>query len=624
MGKLSSYARRLTREVNIGGLALGGMNPIRVQSMTNTDTLDTRATVSQAIRMIHAGCEYVRITAPGLKEAENLTDIKEELRRQGYRSPLIADIHFNPKVALEAARRVEKIRINPGNYADKKTFKTLTYSETEYQLELQRIAERLHPLLKVCKEYGTVIRIGTNHGSLSDRIMSRYGDTPEGMAESAMEFIRICDALGFQDLVLSMKSSNIKVSAYATRLLVFKMQEEGYYFPLHLGITEAGEGEDGRVKSAAGIGALLEDGIGDTIRVSLTEAPERELPVARALAGRYNRRNGPFTETLEKPFGISYFSFQRRETHPVSHAGGGQSPVVVTTCLGKAGIDCHYFNPRVLRPDFIYDAPGVTRYEHPETVRVINHIREYDPKNKKIHPFVEAENFSSLFPIDLKQAWVNLGDFQWKEETARLVRQNCDTVIVLHKTQKSNIHLLRQFISFLIQHNCKSPIILRLDYPTLDIDHFILNTATDAGFLLADGLIDGLWLEWDPEVSCKLPTMGAFNILQASGDRLTRTEYISCPSCGRTQFDIEEVLASVKERTSHLTGLKIAVMGCIVNGPGEMADAHYGYVGAGIGKVNLYKGKELVKPNINEEKALEELIRLIKESGDWKESTFPL
>lgn len=619
MNTLSSYVRWLTREVKVGDLAMGGMNPIRIQSMTNTETLNTKATVDQAIRMIHAGCEYVRIATPGLKEAENLSIIKDELTKHGYRTPLIADIHFNPHVAESAARRVEKIRINPGNYVDKKNFKRKEYTDAEYADELDRIASRLYPLLKICQEYGTAMRIGTNHGSLSDRIMSRYGDTPEGMVESAMEFIRICDSFGFHKLVLSMKSSNIKVSAFATRMLVFRMQEEGYNFPIHLGITEAGEGVDGRTRSAAGIGTLLEDGIGDTVRVSLTEAPENELPVARSIAGRYNRRNGPYTEKLEKPSGIIYFSYQRRESFKVKSAGAGQLPVVVTTCLGKAGIDCHYFNPYVMRPDYIYDAPGIQRYEHPETVGLINHIHEYDLNQRNIHPLVEAVNVASLQTEQLSHPWIVLDEAQWKEETARVLSENNNAVLVLHKTQKTNIHLLRRFISYLIQYRCKSPIILRLSYPQLDIDHFNLNSAIDASYLLTDGLLDGLWLEWDPEATCKFPTMGAFNILQATGDRVTRTDFISCPSCGRTQFDIVKVLARVKEKTSHLKGLKIAVMGCVVNGPGEMADAHYGYVGAGHGKVNLYKGKVLVKKNVDEADALEELISLIKENNDWTE-----
>jgi (E)-4-hydroxy-3-methylbut-2-enyl-diphosphate synthase len=619
MESTAVYSRWLTREVRIGNLALGGMNPIRIQSMTNTDTMDTRATVSQAIRMIHAGCEFIRMSAPSRKQAENLGIIKEELRKQGYRTPLIADIHFNPAVAEEAARRVEKVRINPGNYADKPRVGKLDYTDNEYSLELERLATRLHPLLKVCQEYGTAIRIGVNHGSLSKRIMSRYGDTPEGMVESALEFIRICDTFGFHELVLSMKSSNIKVCAYATRLLVFKMQDEGYHYPIHLGVTEAGDGEDGQVKSASGIGSLLEEGIGDTIRVSLTGPPESELPTARSIAGRYNRRNGPFIEKLQKPEGIPYFSYPSRNSHYDKFGESRKTPVVITTCLGRAGIDCHYFNPYVMKPDYIYDAPGIMRYEHPSSVGLINHITEYDPGNKNVDPLIEAGDFSSLISPDIPRAWLNLDEALWKEETARLLCQHTDNVLILHKTQKSNIHLLRRFISYLKLYQSRSPLVLKLSYPSLDIDHFNLNVAIDAGFFLMDGLLDGLWFEWDPEATCKFPTMAAYNVLQATGDRLTRTDFIACPSCGRTQFNIEEVLAVIKDKLDHLAGIKIAVMGCIVNGPGEMADAHYGYVGAGKAKIHLYKGKELVKKNVDEKDALRELIALIKSAGDWKE-----
>ncbi len=618
MDPIFSYGRWLTREVTVGDLPLGGFNPIRVQSMTNTPTLDTKATVAQAIRMIHAGSEYIRITAQNLMEAVHLSVIKEELRSSGYHTPLIADVHFSPKVALEAARRVEKIRINPGNYSSARDLKG-PLSEAEYQSEWEQMAENLYPLLKVCRQYGTALRIGTNHGSLSGRIMHRFGDTPEGMVESAMEFVRICSGYGFHNLVLSMKSSNIRVGIFATRLLVCKMQEEGYAYPLHLGVTEAGDGEDGRVKSAAGIGALLEDGIGDTIRVSLTEPPENELPVARMLAGRYNRRQGPYKEKVQIPENISYFSCHRRETAWIGKLGDGQPPAVVTTCLGKVDLRCYYFNPHSQSPDYLYDPPGIEHREHPASIRQVRHILEYDLKRLDVHPLIEASSFTSLQPMYLFRPWINLGPASWKEETARIISQNPELVLVLHKQPDSSIHLLRKFFAYLDKHSCRQPVILRLSYPGEDIDQFNLYSASDAVFILCDGLIDGLWLEWEPKASCKFPTMAAYNILQSTGDRLTRTDYVACPSCGRTQFDIQQVLARVKERTSHLKGLRIAVMGCIVNGPGEMADSHYGYVGSANNKVNLYKGKTLVTRNIPETEALEALVALIKENGDWKE-----
>jgi len=615
-----AYRRWLTREVKIGNLLIGGQQPIRIQSMTNTPTMDTKASVNQAVRLIHAGCEFVRIAVPGMQEAINLSSIKEGLVHRGYTTPLIADVHFSPAIAEEAARRVEKIRINPGNYCEERPGLHAGFTDKTYEEARERIHARLLPLLAVCRQYGTAIRIGINHGSLSERIMNRYGDTPQGMVESAMEYIRIIAGEGFHSLVISMKASSVRISTLATRSLVLKMQEEGFNYPLHLGITEAGDEEDGRIKSACGIGSLLEEGLGDTIRVSLTGEPERELPVARMIAAPYNQRNGPYSNEYSLPSYIDPGVYSRRSSRWTGRMGSGQSPAVVTTCLGKAGYRCYFFHHTDYKPDYLYEPPGIMRYEHPPDTRLVRHIYDYDLKHKAIHPLVDAVSFTSLESLDLPNPWINLGRTQWREETARVLAGKADTVLVIHKMPDDNIHQIRQFIGMLQKHDCRQALILRLSYPDYDIDQFHIRAATEAAFLLNDGLPDALWLEWKPEASCKLPTMAAFDILQATGDRLSRTEYIACPSCGRTQFDIEKVLATIKERTGHLKGLKIAVMGCIVNGPGEMADAHYGYVGAGKGKVNLYKGKTLEKSRIEAQEAVEELISLIKAKGDWKEA----
>ncbi len=620
MEAVAAYRRWLTREVTIGNLVIGGQHPIRIQSMTNTPTLDTKATVNQAIRLIHAGCEFVRVAVPGMQEAKNLSAIKNGLVHQGYTTPLIADVHFNPAIAAEAARRVEKIRINPGNYCEEKQGLPGDFTDKANREARERIHARLLPLLAICRQYGTAIRIGINHGSLSERIMNLYGDTPQGMAESAMEYIRIIAGEGFHSLVISMKASSVRISTFATRLLVLKMQEEGYHYPLHLGITEAGDEADGRIKSACGIGSLLEEGLGDTIRVSLTGEPERELPVARMIAAPYNQRNGPYGNAYHLPAYIQPDVYHRRPSRWMGRMGSEQTPAVVTTCLGKAGYRCYFFHHTDYKPDYLYEPPGIMRYEHPPDTRLVRHIYDYDLKHKAIHPLVDAVSFTSLESLDLPNPWINLGPTQWREETARVLAGKPETALVIHKRPEDNIHQIRQFIGMLEKHHCRQALILRLSYPDHDIDQFHIRAATDAAFLLTDGLADALWLEWKPEASCKLPTMAAFDILQATGDRLIRTEYIACPSCGRTQFDIEKVLATIKERTGHLKGLKIAVMGCIVNGPGEMADAHYGYVGAGKGKVNLYKGSTLEKSRIAEQDAVEELIRLIKARGDWQET----
>jgi len=523
---LFSYSRFKTTEVNIGDVPLGANNPIRIQSMTNTDTMDTLSTVEQTLRMVRAGCEYVRITAQGIKEAENLAVIKNELRKHGCKVPLIADIHFNPTAAEVAARIVEKVRINPGNYTDKKHFQKVDYTESEYQEEIERIRERILPLIKICKEYGTAMRIGTNHGSLSDRIISRYGDTPLGMVESALEYIRICRDSDYHNLVLSMKSSNVRVMVQACRLLVSRMKAEGMNYPLHLGVTEAGDGEDGRIKSVAGIGTLLGDGIGDTIRVSLTEAPENELSVARMLVQHYQNNDARFPLDFEGKIPVNPYEYLKRKTKTMGSVGGDR-PMAVVTHAGDI----------------------------PSGVIVAN--------------------------------------------------------------QKNNAGFRKLFFD-LINHNDLTPVIIHRYFSDCAADKFQFLATSEIAPLLIDGLGDGIWLEADG-ISPEIVERTAYSILQATRSRITKTEYIACPSCGRTLYDIQETLKKIRKRTSHLKNLKIAVMGCIVNGPGEMADADYGYVGAGKGKITLYKKKEVIRKNIPQTEAVEALITLIKESGDWEE-----
>ena len=543
-----------TREVFVGDVPLGSNNPVRIQSMTNTDTNDIEATVRQTMQLADAGCEYVRITAQGEREAANLAVIRKTLHSRGCRVPLIADIHFSHRAAEVAASIVEKIRINPGNYADRRHDVHIHYTDREYGLELERIAERIHPLLKICKENGTAMRIGSNHGSLSDRIMSRYGDTAEGMVESALEFARICEDAGFRNLVISMKSSNVRVMVHATRLLVDRMMAEGMAFPLHLGVTEAGDGEDGIIKSAAGIGSLLNDGIGDTIRVSLTGDPLQEIPAAHAIAQRYNVMNSPACVALShhKPenrnsvgadqCSFNPFSFRKRETIATGNIGGNR-PVQVLA--GKNGI--------------------------------LSLVDEYDSATGA----VTEQAFSGLIV---------------QEEEVRAFRSKILNLPV----------------------SDQRPVVLTKEYQTNDLKSFTIDSAIDFGSLLIDGIGEAIW-PVAPNIPGEETTRVAFGILQATRTRITRTEFISCPSCGRTLFDIASTLQQVKQKTGHLKGLKIAVMGCIVNGPGEMADADYGYVGAGRGAITLYKGKEVVKRNIPETEALNMLINLIKESGDWKE-----
>lgn len=631
---LTRYSRYKTREVKIGDIPLGGSNPIRIQSMTTTDTMNTIATVEQTIRMVEAGCEYVRITAPSMNEAQNLDEIKKELRRRGYNVPLIADIHFTPNAAELAARIVEKVRINPGNYVDKKKFEVIEYTDAGYEEEIDRIREKFTPLVKICKEYGTAMRIGTNHGSLSDRIMSRYGDTPLGMVESALEFLRICADNNYHQIVLSMKASNTQVMVQAYRLLIRKMEEEGMNYPLHLGVTEAGDGEDGRIKSAVGIGALLEDGLGDTIRVSLTEDPEFEAPVAISLASRYTDRTShpEIKEVTLNP--IDPFVYTRRASDEMIGTGGTNVPRVVAD-LSEVSISrpndlnqIGYFydeptdkwNMTDSAPDFIYMGRNLLPFDIPNGLRAIYEAKFWTEQNLfgKGHPYYTMAEYISDHENAPLFCFVEMKLNDLTEKNLKLLKQEKSVIPVFVTNNPHGMaEQRRMFIEFL-NNGVSAPVIIRRHYSVND-ETFRIHSSTDAGALLIDGLGDGLWLNCSG-LSPKDINRITFGILQASRVRISKTEYIACPSCGRTLFDLVETTDKIRKRTEHLKGIKIAIMGCIVNGPGEMADADYGYVGSGPGKITLYRGKNIVKRNVSSENAVNELIELIREDGNWVES----
>ena len=630
---LTLYSRLQSRKVFIGDVPLGGNNPIRVQSMTTTDTMNTIATVEQSIRMIEAGCEYVRITAPSINEAYNLANIKDELKKRGYNIPLIADIHFTPNAAEVAARIVEKVRVNPGNFADKKKFENIEYTDAAYKAELERIRNRFLPLVKICKEYGTAMRIGTNHGSLSDRIMSRYGDTPLGMVESALEFLRICESVNYHSIVLSMKSSNPQVMVQAYRLLISKMHEEGMNYPLHLGVTEAGEGEDGRIKSAAGIGTLLEDGIGDTIRVSLTEDPEFEIPVAKELVDRYkNRSTHSFIPAINEQLPYSPFEYKKRESIPANNIGGHHVPVVIAdysninnlTSASLFAVGYNYsvsldkWNLSDQACDYIYLGNKTIDFEIPGTLGLVVDFEKWktlEDKNR-IYPLFTSGEFSNHYE---RSAQLNFIRFTIKDAFDFDLTKFDQTCTLILET--SNAHAMAELRRIFIElelKKCKAPVIVHYTYDNLSEEQLRLFASTDTGGLFLDGFGDGLWITAN-NVSPKSINSISFGILQACRQRISKTEYISCPSCGRTLFDLQETTARIRSRTDHLKGVKIGIMGCIVNGPGEMADADYGYVGSGVGKITLYKGKEVVQRNIDADKAVDALIGLIRQHGDWVE-----
>ena len=629
---LANYSRFKTREVKIGNIGIGGNNPIRVQSMTTTNTMDTIATVEESIRMIEAGCELVRITAPSKKEAHNLKNIKNELVKRGYTTPLVADIHYTPNAAEIAATIVEKVRVNPGNYADKKKFEELEYTDESYTSELERIREKFTPLVKICKEYGTAMRIGTNHGSLSDRILSRYGDTPKGMVESAMEFLRICRDEDYHEIILSMKASNTRVMVQAYRLLVAEMITEEMDYPLHLGVTEAGEAEDGRIKSAVGIGTLLADGIGDTIRVSLTEAPEFEIPVAQNLLKHFEgiEDHDSIENITKNP--LHSFDYKRRKTNKVLNVGDGNVPIVMADfCLKEKitaasffALGSNYSLPldkwhlTDMAADYVFVGNHDLDFEVPGTLGVIYNYKKW-VEHKKGYPFLTINDYLNEEEISEKLNIVNVCLSDLCDELFVKLKTDTTAVLMIDTYNENGLAEQRKLFTELMNNGIKTPVIIGRDYADLSEEQLQLSASSDLGALLLDGLGDGIFIAAKNCGSYQSINSLAFGILQASRTRISKTEYISCPSCGRTLFDLQETTAKIRKETDHLKGVKIGIMGCIVNGPGEMADADYGYVGTGKGKITLYKEQKVVEKNISEEKAVTALIDLIKKHGDWVE-----
>ena len=630
---LVEYSRFRTREVMIGDVGVGGDNPIRIQSMTTTDTMDTLSTVEQSIRMIKAGCEIVRITAPSRKEAENLLNIKKELRDRGFNTPLVADIHFTPKAAEIAARIVEKVRINPGNYADKKKFEEIEYTDETYQKELERIKERFVPLVRICKEEGTAMRIGTNHGSLSDRILSRYGDTPLGMVESALEFLRICREENYHNIILSMKASNTKVMVQAYRLLIQKMKEDRMNYPLHLGVTEAGEGEDGRIKSAVGIGTLLEDGIGDTIRVSLTEEPEHEIPVAKDLVSRYDDRIKHQIISRVENNPIDSYNYKRRNANEILNIGGKQVPVVIADLsikkkitpaslynLGyRYSVPNDKWNINDMACDYILLGNKEINFEIPGTLGLIYDYKTWknNKSKERVYPFLNCKEYLKVEILSKQMNFIYACLNDIDTDLINKLKSDYTAVLIIDSHNAHGMAEQRRLFMNLINEDCHVPVIIGRSYIDLSEEKLQLHSATDLGALLLDGLGDGIFISAENCGSDQNINQTAFGILQATRTRISKTEYISCPSCGRTLFDLQETTAKIRAKTNHLKGIKIGIMGCIVNGPGEMADADYGYVGTGVGKITLYKEKEVVERGIPEDKAVDALIDLIKSYGDW-------
>ena len=629
---LIKYSRWKTREVLVGNVGIGGDNPIRIQSMTTTNTMDTQETVQECIRMIKSGCELIRITTPSRKEAENLRKIKEALFKKGYNIPLIADVHYTPSAAELAARIVEKVRVNPGNYADKKKFQKIEYTDLDYNKELNRIKSKFLPLVKICKEHKTVIRIGTNHGSLSDRILSRYGDTPEGMVESAMEFVRICNNENFHELVLSMKSSNPKVMIHAYRLLVYQMKKEGMNYPLHLGVTEAGDGIDGRIKSAVGIGSLLEDGIGDTIRVSLTEPPENEIPVAKQILNNYRNRKNKHKIPSIKSYNFNPFLYKKRQTNSIYNIGENNTPVVLVdfslkkkiTPLSLFSVGYKYsvsldkWNISEQACDYIFLGENDIEFEIPGTLGLIYNYNKWKI-NQKGSPLLKVEEYLSVSKLSNKINFIYVQVSDLSQAFFSKLKQDKSAVLIIDTYNENYLAEQRRIFIELLNKDISTPVIINRKFPkNLSNEQLQIKASIDTGGLFCDGFGDGIFLIGESNDKVPFLNQVSFGILQATRTRISKTEYISCPSCGRTLFDLQETTEKIRFATSHLKGLKIGIMGCIVNGPGEMADADYGYVGSGLKKVTLYKGQTVVKRNIPTENALMELINLIKENGDWK------
>lgn len=643
---LFNYQRRKSTVAHAGTLDIGGDNPVRVQSMTTTNTNDTDASVAQAERIIDAGGELVRLTTQGRREAENLKNISARLKADGYNQPICADVHFNANVADVAALYAEKVRINPGNYVDPaRTFKKLEYTDEEYTRELQKIEERLTPFINICKEHHTCVRIGVNHGSLSDRIRNRYGDTPEGIVESCMEFLRIFKKQNFNDVVISIKASNTVVMVQSVRLLVAEMDKEDMHYPLHLGVTEAGEGEDGRIKSAVGIGALLADGIGDTIRVSLSEEPENEIPVARHLAWYMRRKQNHLLIPGTAYKGFDWLHPTRRKTRAVGNIGGDNVPVVIATALSedskdtsvekedeKVEIVSDALKADNLQPDYIYVGSKVP--ENPvKGQKYILDFNVYEQLMQEKQTAGDAgsahhddENDSSFFPIYPVSAmpFIGTGKAGLKflvlqfgtpsEEYLACLKAHPEVVVICTTHHQNRLGDQRAMVHEMMSAGVDNPVVFAEMYSQNDLSQLQIESAADMGALMIDGLTDGLWLMNDGDIPQKSIVETAFSILQAGRLRMVKTEYISCPGCGRTLYDLRKTIARIKEATKGMKGLKIGVMGCIVNGPGEMADADYGYVGAGPGKISLYRKKECVEHGIPEDEAVEHLLKLIKET----------
>ncbi|HRN16933.1 MAG TPA: 4-hydroxy-3-methylbut-2-en-1-yl diphosphate synthase [Xylanibacter oryzae] len=613
MADLFNYHRRESSVVNVGDTPLGGDNPIRIQSMTTTSTDDTEGSVAQAKRIIDAGGEYVRLTTQGVREAENLKNINAALRKDGYNTPLVADVHFNPHVAEVAALYAEKVRINPGNYVDPaRTFKKLEYTDSEYAAELQKIEDQLIPFLNICKKNHTTVRIGVNHGSLSDRIMSRYGDTPEGIVESCMEFLRICKRENFNDVVISIKASNTVVMVRSVRLLVDCMDKEDMHYPLHLGVTEAGDGEDGRIKSAVGIGALLADGIGDTIRVSLSEEPEEEIPVARHLVDYIGKRAGHLLVPGDEYKGFDYLHPERRKTNAVNNIGGENVPVVISNKIGSK--DDQY------KADYIYVGGQL-----PENInKDQNYIVDFNVYQEldKLGSLTSKDNIFPIYPYNAtpfisydnsKLKFLVLQFGAPSDEYLPCLKHHPEIVVVCVSNHQNRLGDQRALVHEFMSNGIQNPVIFCQMYRHSheEKSDFQLEAAADMGALMFDGLTDGIWLMNDGDLCIEDINATAFGILQAARLRTSKTEYISCPGCGRTLYDLQKTIARIKESTKDMKGLKIGIMGCIVNGPGEMADADYGYVGAARGKISLYRKKVCVEKNIPEEEAVEKLLELI-------------